>query len=283
MYYIKKNTVSRNLKLIILPLAGLFLLSNNINQVYADEVINTKISVMSVKDSAQEHFQTLVVSEQSSKIKILSEDEVKLRIAKENYVKQISNLQFINEQEKSETIDKINQSISVSEVNNLFNEKSQLNQKRKSEKEEAERKAREEAERKAREEAERKAREEALKRDGIPDFDSNGRLIEVGQNESANAERAITLLLSIPGHRNGGSYHQSTGLDNIIDQLTDAEAIHVIHRIEGPGFGQTGDGLAGSDSAYTDKIFVENQVNRRFNGNIRSLLHAWGTFSYGGY
>ena len=275
MYYIKKNTVSRNLKLIILPLAGLFLLSNNINQVYADEVINTKISVMSVKDSAQEHFQTLVVSEQSSKIKILSEDEVKLRIAKENYVKQIPNLQFINEQEKSETIDKINQSISVSEVNNLFNEKSQLNQKRKSEKEEAERKAREEAE--------RKAREEALKRDGIPDFDSNGRLIEVGQNESANAERAITLLLSIPGHRNGGSYHQSTGLDNIIDQLTDAEAIHVIHRIEGPGFGQTGDGLAGSDSAYTDKIFVENQVNRRFNGNIRSLLHAWGTFSYGGY
>ena len=275
MYYIKKNTVSRNLKLIILPLAGLFLLSNNINQVYADEVINTKISVMSVKDSAQEHFQTLVVSEQSSKIKILSEDEVKLRIAKENYVKQISNLQFINEQEKSETIDKINQSVSLSEVNNLFNEKSQLNQKRKSEKEEAERKAREEAE--------RKAREEALKRDGIPDFDSNGRLIEVGQNESANAERAITLLLSIPGHRNGGSYHQSTGLDNIIDQLTDAEAIHVIHRIEGPGFGQTGDGLAGSDSAYTDKIFVENQVNRRFNGNIRSLLHAWGTFSYGGY
>ena len=275
MYYIKKNTVSRNLKLIILPLAGLFLLSNNINKVYADEVINTKISVMSVKDSAQEHFQTLVVSEQSSKIKILSEDEVKLRIAKENYVKQIPNLQFINEQEKSETIDKINQSISVSEVNNLFNEKSQLNQKRKSEKEEAERKAREEAE--------RKAREEALKRDGIPDFDSNGRLIEVGQNESANAERAITLLLSIPGHRNGGSYHQSTGLDNIIDQLTDAEAIHVIHRIEGPGFGQTGDGLAGSDSAYTDKIFVENQVNRRFNGNIRSLLHAWGTFSYGGY
>ena len=91
------------------------------------------------------------------------------------------------------------------------------------------------------------------------------------------------MLLSIPGHRNGGSYHQSTGLDNIIDQLTDAEAVHVIHRIEGPGFGQTGDGLAGSDSAYTDKIFVENQVNRRFNGNIRSLLHAWGTFSYGGY
>lgn len=267
MYYIKKNTVSRNLKLMILPLAGLFLLSNNINQVSADEVINPKISVMSVKDSAQEHFQTLVVSEQSSKIKILSENEVKLKIAKENSVKQIPNLQFINEQEKSETIDKINQSISLSEVNNLFNEKSQLNQKRKAEKEEAE----------------RKAREEALKRDGIPDFDSNGRLIEVGQNESANAETAIALLLSIPGHRNGGSYHQSTGLDNIIDQLTDAEAIHVIHRIEGPGFGQTGDGLAGSDSAYTDKIFVENQVNRRFKGNIRTLLHAWGTFSYGGY
>ena len=123
MYYIKKNTVSRNLKLMILPLAGLFLLSNNINQVSADEVINTKISVMSVKDSAQEHFQTLVVSEQSSKIKILSEDEVKIKIAKENSVKQIPNLQFINEQEKSETIDKINQSISLSEVNNLFNER----------------------------------------------------------------------------------------------------------------------------------------------------------------
>lgn len=133
-------------------------------------------------------------------------------------------------------------------------------------------------------EADRLAEAEKLARDGIPDFDSNGRLIEVGLNQSPLAEEVIILLLKIPGHMNGAQYHIDTGLDNLIDQLTDAEAVHVIHRIEGPGFGQTGDGLAGSDSAYTDKIFVQNQVNKRFEGNIKNLLKYWGTNTrYGGY
>ena len=98
---------------------------------------------------------------------------------------------------------------------------------------------------------------------------------------SGNAERVISLLLSIPGHANGAAYHAQ--IDPIIDQLSAAEAIHVIHRIEGAGFGQTGDGLAGIDSPATHRNFIERQVNNRFGGSIHALLKKWGTYSYGGY
>ena len=98
---------------------------------------------------------------------------------------------------------------------------------------------------------------------------------------SGNAERVISLLLSIPGHANGAGYHAQ--IDPIIDQLSAAEAIHVIHRIEGAGFGQTGDGLAGVDSPATHRNFIERQVNNRFGGSIHALLKKWGTYSYGGY
>ena len=98
---------------------------------------------------------------------------------------------------------------------------------------------------------------------------------------SGNAERVISLLLSIPGHANGASYHAQ--IDPIIDQLSAAEAIHVIHLIEGAGFGQTGDGLAGVDSPATHRNFIERQVNNRFGGSIHALLKKWGTYSYGGY
>lgn len=109
-------------------------------------------------------------------------------------------------------------------------------------------------------------------------FGSNGLLVE---HTSDNAERVISLLLSIPGHANGSSYHVQ--IDPIIDQLSAAEAIHVIHRIEGAGFGQTGDGLAGVDSPATHRNFIERQVNNRFGGSIHALLKKWGTYSYGGY
>lgn len=122
-----------------------------------------------------------------------------------------------------------------------------------------------------------KEKAEQAKRNTIQ-FDSNGLLVE---HTSDNAERVITLLLAIPGHANGAVYHAQ--IDPIIDQLSAAEAIHVIHRIEGAGFGQTGDGLAGVDSPATHRNFIERQVNNRFGGSIHALLKKWGTYSYGGY
>lgn len=122
-----------------------------------------------------------------------------------------------------------------------------------------------------------KEKAEQAKRNTIQ-FGSNGLLVE---HTSDNAERVISLLLAIPGHANGAAYHAQ--IDPIIDQLSAAEAIHVIHRIEGAGFGQTGDGLAGVDSPATHRNFIERQVNNRFGGSIHALLKKWGTYSYGGY
>ena len=122
-----------------------------------------------------------------------------------------------------------------------------------------------------------KEKAEQAKRNTIQ-FDSNGLLVE---HTSDNAERVITLLLAIPNHMNGSAYHAQ--IDPIIDQLSAAEAVHVIHRIEGAGFGQTGDGLAGVDSPATHRNFIERQVNNRFGGSIHALLKKWGTYSYGGY
>ena len=129
-----------------------------------------------------------------------------------------------------------------------------------------------EEEKKKQEEAEAQAKHSNIQ------FDANGLLVEA---TSGNAERVISLLLSIPGHANGAAYHAQ--IDPIIDQLSAAEAIHVIHGIEGAGFGQTGDGLAGIDSPATHRNFIERQVNNRFGGSIHALLKKWGTYSYGGY
>lgn len=131
-----------------------------------------------------------------------------------------------------------------------------------------------EEEKKKQEEAEAQARRNNIQ------FGSNGLLME---HSSDNAERVITLLLAIPNHKNGSAYHAQ--IDPIIDQLSAAEAVHVIHRIEGAGFGQTADGLAGVDSPATHRAFVERQVNgrREFGGSIHQLLKLWGTFDYGGY
>lgn len=115
---------------------------------------------------------------------------------------------------------------------------------------------------------------------GTPYFGSDGLLVEC---TSSTAERVITLLLNIPGHANGAGYHASTGLDDMINSLSVEEATHVIHRIEGPGFGQIGAGWAGIDSTASHQAFLDQQVHGRFDGSIHALLRAWGTFSYGGY
>lgn len=115
---------------------------------------------------------------------------------------------------------------------------------------------------------------------GTPYFDNNGLL---AMNGSAKAKKAINLLLGIPGHRNGKSYHQRTGLDDLINSLSVEEATYVIRKIEGSGFGQTSDGFAGVDSHASHSAFLNRQVKRRFGGSIHALLRAWGTYSYGGY
>ena len=113
-----------------------------------------------------------------------------------------------------------------------------------------------------------------------PYFGADGLLVMTG---SANAREVASLLLAIPGHRKGSAYHKSTGLDSLIDSLSVEEATWVIHTIEGKGFGQTSSGYAGVDSHASHQAFLTKQVNRRFGGNIRTLLKKWGTYSYGGY
>lgn len=122
------------------------------------------------------------------------------------------------------------------------------------------------------------AEEPAVTYDGIQ-FGSDGLLIETA---SSLSQSVINDLLSIPGHSNGAGYH-ANGLDAKIDQLSTAEAIHVIHRIEGAGFGQTGDGYAGIDTPENHRNFVSKQINNRFGGSVHQLLRKWGTYSYGGY
>lgn len=186
-------------------------------------------------------------------------------------------------------------SVEVARVNTkikLALDKTRAEQKRQEEqkaKEEAERKAKEEAERKAKKEAERKAQEQAQTAEQYSaptpvatelQFGADGLLV---MQASGRAQQVVNLLLGIPGHSNGAGYHQSTGLDGLISQLSTAEAIWVLHRIEGAGFGQTGDGYAGMDTPASHRAVVANQINRRFSGSIHALLYAWGTYSYGGY
>lgn len=120
--------------------------------------------------------------------------------------------------------------------------------------------------------------EQTMPYDGIQ-FGSDGLLVETA---SSLAQSVINDLLSIPGHSNGAGYHAS-GIDAKIEQLSTAEAIHVIHRIEGAGFGQTGDGYAGIDTPESHRNFVSKQINNRFDGSVHQLLRKWGTYSYGGY
>lgn len=115
---------------------------------------------------------------------------------------------------------------------------------------------------------------------GSPYFGADGLLVE---SATGRAQEVINLLLGIPGHANGSWYHAQYGVDSKINSLSVEEAVYVIHRIEGAGFGQTGDGYAGYDTPASHRNFINNQVNNRFGGDIWALLRSWGTYSYGGY
>ena len=185
-------------------------------------------------------------------------------------------------------------SVEVARVNTKFKlalNKTRVEQKREAERKakedaerkEAERKAKEEAEQKAKEEAERKAKAEAeakrkaeeakqqAKTQAQPvqqapietelQFGADGLLV---MQSSGRAQQVVNLLLGIPGHSNGAGYHRSTGLDGLINQLSTSEAVWVLHRIEGAGFGQTGDGYAGGDSPASHTGDKSNQQTIRW-------------------
>ena len=115
---------------------------------------------------------------------------------------------------------------------------------------------------------------------GAVEFGPDGLLKE---QASDLGQKIINQLFAIPGQQNGGQQHKDWGIDDNIDKLTTAEAVWVIHRLEGPGFGQTGDGYAGADTPESHRIFVQNQINNRFGGSVHNLLKKWGTFPYNGY
>ena len=115
---------------------------------------------------------------------------------------------------------------------------------------------------------------------GSPYFGADGLLVE---SATGRAQDVINHLSAIPGHANGSWYHAQYGVDAKINALSVEEAVYVIHRIEGAGFGQTGDGYAGYDTPASHRNFLNNQVNNRFGGDIWALLRSWGTYSYGGY
>ena len=133
---------------------------------------------------------------------------------------------------------------------------------------------------KQQEEEKKKAEEHEKEMNGPVTFNSDGTL-EYTKSEAA--QEVINLLISIPGHSNGREYHKTHHIDEKIDNLTIRECVYVLRRIEDVGFGQTGDGLAGQETSMSHHKFVENQLNKRFQGSIKNLLKNWGTYSYSGY
>lgn len=88
---------------------------------------------------------------------------------------------------------------------------------------------------------------------GSPYFGADGLLVE---SATGRAQDVINHLLAIPGHANGSWYHAQYGVDAKINALSVEEAVYVIHRIEGAGFGQTGDGYAGYDTPASHRNFL---------------------------
>lgn len=112
---------------------------------------------------------------------------------------------------------------------------------------------------------------------GDLEFGPDGLLVE---DSGGNAQAVINLLLG-PG--TGYVNHSASNVDQLIDTLTTPQAIYVIHRIEGAGFGQTAAGHAGIDSPVTHQAFVKQQIDGRFEGSVHLLLKKWGTFPWSGY
>lgn len=217
------------------------------------------------------------------------EDELTVKLEAERYELQ-SDLQVLQLQDTIEQGKALNQKVVELTKKSKEIAQQKINQKEE-EKRKAEEAARAEEQRKS-ESEQRKAETEQVKEsttltqvqtsvthNGI-EFGSDGLLV---MNGTSAAQNVVNKLLSIPGHSNGSYYHQTNGIDVAIDGLTTPEALWVLWRIEGSGFGQTGAGLAGFDTPESHQGVVNQQINGRFGGSIHALLKAWGTFSYGGY
>lgn len=133
---------------------------------------------------------------------------------------------------------------------------------------------------KRQEEEKKQAEEHEKEMNGPVTFNSDGTL-EYTQSEAA--QEVINLLLAIPGHSNGSEYHKTWHIDEKIDNLSVKECVYVLRRIEDTGFGQTAGGFAGQETSESHHQFVENQLNKRYQGSIKNLLKKWGTYEYGGY
>ena len=119
---------------------------------------------------------------------------------------------------------------------------------------------------------------------GIPAVDENGYIV---RQQSDAAQAVINKLYSdIDSTKPAGVSVRAQGthsaeLDAMIDNLSPEECAWVMSRIENDVYGQSD--RSGSRTPESDQHFIENQLNRRFGGDIHNLLKAWGTYSYGGY
>ena len=111
---------------------------------------------------------------------------------------------------------------------------------------------------------------------GIPAVDDNGYIVR--QQSQAGQDVINRLFAEIPSHANGT---HSAELDAMIDNLSAEECAWVMSRIENDVYGQSD--RSGHATPETDQHFIENQVNRRYGGDIHNLLKAWGTYTYSGY
>ena len=119
---------------------------------------------------------------------------------------------------------------------------------------------------------------------GIPQFDENGYIV---RTQSQAAQDVINKLYSdIDSTKPAGVTVRAQGthspeLDAMIDNLSPEECAWVMSRIENDVYGQSD--RSGSRTPESDAHFIENQVIRRYGGDIHNLLKSWGTYSYGGY
>lgn len=71
-------------------------------------------------------------------------------------------------------------------------------------------------------------------------------------------------------------------MDSAIDNLSAEECVWLFSRIENEAFGQTGAGYY-KKSVKSDRNFYNQQVVKRFCGDIYKILNKWGTYNYTGY
>lgn len=184
-----------------------------------------------------------------------------------NYINTLN----LSEDQKNQAKNEVNSTDSLSGIDSIKDNYTNISNNNTKQQEEEKKKAEEER---------KKAEEHEKEMNGPVTFNSDGTL-EYTKSEAA--QEVINLLISIPGHSNGAEYHKTWHIDEKIDNLSVKECVYVLRRIEDVGFGQTGDGLAGQETSESHKNFVENQLNKRYNGSIKNLLKSWATYSYSGY